>query len=147
MILDFTNWAYNRPDQGKFQPEDTASDLCTHIVYCFAVLNKDTLLMKQQDSFVDSDLGKRIFSLIKNEISKLWLFFQVFTNVWQTLKRPIKRSSWALAVGMILKVKSIPDWCLIQHQEQSSLLIPYSFSSKTILMVLISIGNIQNVGR
>ncbi len=61
LILDFTNWAVYRPDEGKYQPEDIDSNLCTHIVYGFAVLNPQTLQIRAHDSYIDFDKGKFVF--------------------------------------------------------------------------------------
>ena len=55
--LDFTNWATYRQEEGKFLPEDIDSQLCTHIVYGFAVLNPKTLLIRAHDSWIDFDKG------------------------------------------------------------------------------------------
>ena len=42
VVCYFTNWAWYRPGQGKYKPENIDSDLCTHIVYGFAVLDRTT---------------------------------------------------------------------------------------------------------
>ena len=64
--LDFTNWATYRQEEGKFLPEDIDSQLCTHIVYGFAVLNPKTLLIRAHDSWIDFDKGKiQEFQFIK----------------------------------------------------------------------------------
>ena len=54
-LLDFTNWAFYRPGNGKFLPEHIDKRLCTHIVYGFAVLNPTTLRIRAHDSWVDFD--------------------------------------------------------------------------------------------
>ena len=56
--IDFTNWAFYRADGGKFTPDDIDINLCTHIVYGFAVLDKNTYQMIAHDSYVDEDKGK-----------------------------------------------------------------------------------------
>ncbi|XP_070854530.1 probable chitinase 10 [Drosophila suzukii] len=55
VVCYFTNWAWYRQDGGKFLPEDINSDLCTHIVYGFAVLSQDSLTIQPHDSWADLD--------------------------------------------------------------------------------------------
>lgn len=55
VVCYFTNWAWYRPGVGKFVPEDIDPELCTHIVYGFAVLNRDTLVIQPHDSWADID--------------------------------------------------------------------------------------------
>ena len=59
LFLDFTNWAYYRKKGGKYTPDDIDIDLCTHIVYGFAVLDKNTFQMIAHDSYVDEDKGRK----------------------------------------------------------------------------------------
>ena len=58
VVCYFTNWAWYRPEGGKYQPRDINEDLCTHIVYGFAVLDPITLTIKAHDSWADFDNGK-----------------------------------------------------------------------------------------
>ena len=53
--LDFTNWAWYRPGVGKYIPEDIDPSLCTHVVYGFAVLDSNRLVLKPHDSWADID--------------------------------------------------------------------------------------------
>lgn len=55
VVCYFTNWAWYRQEGGKFLPEDIDPDLCTHIVYGFAVLNRESLTIKTHDSWADID--------------------------------------------------------------------------------------------
>ena len=55
VVCYFTNWAWYRQGGGKFLPEDIDADLCTHIVYGFAVLNRQTLTIQPHDSWADLD--------------------------------------------------------------------------------------------
>lgn len=55
VVCYFTNWAWYRHGVGKYQPQDIDPDLCTHIVYGFAVLNGDQLVIKPYDSWADLD--------------------------------------------------------------------------------------------
>lgn len=55
MVCYFTNWAWYRPGAGKFLPEDVDADLCTHVVYGFAVLDYERLVIRMHDSWADVD--------------------------------------------------------------------------------------------
>lgn len=59
VVCYFTNWAWYRQEPGsKFLPEDIDADLCTHIVYGFAVLDVSTLTIKPHDPWADIDNSK-----------------------------------------------------------------------------------------
>lgn len=55
VVCYFTNWAWYRQGLGKYRPEDIDPDLCTHIVYGFAVLDGTKLLIKPHDTWADYD--------------------------------------------------------------------------------------------
>ena len=55
IVCYFTNWAWYRPGQGKFRAETVDPDLCTHIVYGFAVLDQASLTVKPHDTWADID--------------------------------------------------------------------------------------------
>lgn len=55
VVCYFTNWAWYRQGVGKYLPSDIDPDLCTHIVYGFAVLNGNQLVIKPHDSWADFD--------------------------------------------------------------------------------------------
>lgn len=55
VVCYFTNWAWYRQGGGKFLPEDIDAKLCTHIVYGFAVLDRDSLTIKPHDTWADFD--------------------------------------------------------------------------------------------
>lgn len=55
VVCYFTNWAWYRQGDGKYTPESIDPDLCTHIVYGFAVLNGDQLVIKPHDTWADFD--------------------------------------------------------------------------------------------
>nr|XP_023029162.1 probable chitinase 10 isoform X1 [Leptinotarsa decemlineata] len=55
VVCYFTNWAWYRQGVGKYVPSDIDPDLCTHIVYGFAVLNGDQLVIKPHDTWADFD--------------------------------------------------------------------------------------------
>ena len=44
---------------GKFDPEDIDYRLCTHIIYGFAVLNGNSLLVKSHDPYADMSDGEK----------------------------------------------------------------------------------------
>nr|AMT75074.1 chitinase Cht10 [Locusta migratoria] len=55
VVCYFTNWAWYRRGLGKYVPEDIDANLCTHIVYGFAVLDYENLIIKAHDSWADFD--------------------------------------------------------------------------------------------
>lgn len=55
IVCYFTNWAWYRKGLGKYLPEDIDENLCTHIVYGFAVLDFSNLVIKAHDSWADFD--------------------------------------------------------------------------------------------
>ncbi|XP_076647838.1 putative chitinase 10 [Halictus rubicundus] len=55
VICYFTNWAWYRQEGGKFLPEDIDTDLCTHVLYGFAVLDGSQLTIKSHDPWADID--------------------------------------------------------------------------------------------
>ncbi|XP_076756261.1 putative chitinase 10 [Xylocopa sonorina] len=55
VICYFTNWAWYRQEGGKFLPEDVDTDLCTHVLYGFAVLDGSQLTIKSHDPWADID--------------------------------------------------------------------------------------------
>lgn len=58
VICYFTNWAWYRQGGGKFLPEDVDTDLCTHVLYGFAVLDGTSLTIKSHDPWADIDNSK-----------------------------------------------------------------------------------------
>jgi len=63
IVCYFTNWAWYRQGIGKYLPEDIDGDLCTHIVYGFAVLDYENLIIKAHDSWADFDNRKSTQSI------------------------------------------------------------------------------------
>lgn len=53
-----TNWAFYRKGEGKFVPENLDQRLCTHIVYAFATLDPERLIMKEFDMWADIENSK-----------------------------------------------------------------------------------------
>lgn len=58
VVCYFTNWAWYRQGVGKYLPSDIDPDLCTHIVYGFAVLDGTQLTIKPHDTWADFDNSK-----------------------------------------------------------------------------------------
>ena len=56
--IDFENWAWYRPGIGQMTPDDIDPTLCTHIMYGFATLDTNTLLLKAYDTWADIDNSK-----------------------------------------------------------------------------------------
>jgi GH18 family chitinase len=42
-VCYYTNWSQYRPEGGKFFPENLSPNLCTHVVFAFAKINKDLI--------------------------------------------------------------------------------------------------------
>jgi len=58
IVCYFTNWAtYRQGGDGKFDPEHIDPNVCTHIIYGFAVLDQNTLLAKSHDPYADMSDG------------------------------------------------------------------------------------------
>ena len=55
VVCYFTNWAWYRKGLGRYTPDDINTDLCTHIVYGFAVLDYSELILRTHDSWADID--------------------------------------------------------------------------------------------
>jgi chitinase len=55
VICYFTNWAWYRPDSGKYTPDSIDSALCTHVIYGFVVLHPTDLVLKVHDPWADVD--------------------------------------------------------------------------------------------
>ena len=55
IVCYFTNWAWYRKGFAQYKPEHINPNLCTHIVYGFAVLDYERLTMKVFDSWADID--------------------------------------------------------------------------------------------
>ena len=53
VVCYVTSWAFYRKGEGKFVPEHLDTRLCTHIIYAYAGLNPDTLLIHSFDPWAD----------------------------------------------------------------------------------------------
>ena len=83
VVCYFTNWAWYRPEGGKYQPRDIKEDLCTHIVYGFAVLDPITLTIKAHDSWADFDNGKSLIIYHFRRELAINMFFYIFYRLLQ----------------------------------------------------------------
>ncbi|CAF1146302.1 unnamed protein product [Rotaria sordida] len=61
-ICYFTNWAQYRTPPAKFEPENIDPFLCTHVIYAFAGIDNQTLLIRPIEEN-DEDLYKRVNAL------------------------------------------------------------------------------------
>lgn len=73
MVCYVTNWAFYRKADGKFVPEHIDQRLCTHVVYAFATLDPETLLLKEFDGWADIDNSKIIHTPFKPNSNTLLL--------------------------------------------------------------------------
>lgn len=48
-----TNWAWHRLREGKYVPEDIDPKLCTHIVFAYAVLDPESLVVNASNPYTD----------------------------------------------------------------------------------------------
>ena len=55
LVCYFTNWAWYRQGLAKYTPDNIDSNLCTHVVYGFAVLDYSELTIKTHDGWADID--------------------------------------------------------------------------------------------
>lgn len=60
----------HRQGIGKYLPSDIDASLCTHIVYGFAVLDGDQLVIKPHDSWADIDNSKKRHILHLNALDQ-----------------------------------------------------------------------------
>lgn len=58
VVCYVTSWALYRKGDGQFVPEHLDGQLCTDIVYAFAGLNPDNLLVQPFDPWADIDNSK-----------------------------------------------------------------------------------------
>ena len=59
---DFTNWAWYRPEPGKYDPGDIDTELCTHVNFGFVVLHPTQLVIKVHDPW--SDIDNKFFTRV-----------------------------------------------------------------------------------
>lgn len=66
VVCYVTSWALYRKGDGTFVPEHLDPKLCTDIVYAFAGLNPETLLIQPFDPWADIDHGERVRNRPRN---------------------------------------------------------------------------------
>ncbi|CAL4061012.1 unnamed protein product, partial [Meganyctiphanes norvegica] len=57
IVCYYSNWAYWRTGTGKYEVDDIDLNLCTHLMYSFAVLDGTTYKMKAHDAWLDLEDG------------------------------------------------------------------------------------------
>ncbi|CAL4061014.1 unnamed protein product, partial [Meganyctiphanes norvegica] len=57
IVCYYSNWAYWRSGTGKYTVDDIDLNLCTHLMYSFAVLDGTTYKMKAHDAWLDLEDG------------------------------------------------------------------------------------------
>lgn len=62
IVCYITSWSLYRKGDGLFAPERLDSRLCTDIIYAFAGLNPDTLLIQPLDPWIDIEHSNYIKS-------------------------------------------------------------------------------------
>lgn len=64
IVCYVTSWAIYRKADGKFVPERLDSRLCTDVIYAFASLNPDTLLIQTFDPWADIENGRCCYQFL-----------------------------------------------------------------------------------
>lgn len=74
MEKSVTNWSWYRQEAGKFVPEDIDPELCTNVIYAFAVIDPETNTIKMQDKWADEDnhFYEKVTALKKKGV-KVWI--------------------------------------------------------------------------
>lgn len=60
VVCYVTSWSLYRKGDGLFAPERLDSRLCTDVIYAFAGLNPDTLLIQPLDPWIDIEHSNHI---------------------------------------------------------------------------------------
>lgn len=71
MLLIDTNGAWHRNSKGKYVPEDIDPALCTHILFAYAVLDPENLIIRPSNPLTDIEkesLYKRVTAYRKNGV-------------------------------------------------------------------------------
>ncbi|RWS26523.1 chitinase-like protein [Leptotrombidium deliense] len=65
VVCYFTSWSFYRKEDAKFIPEDINPYYCTHLIYAFATLDRDSLTIRIHDRWADIEnrFYKRILKL------------------------------------------------------------------------------------
>lgn len=57
VVCYYTNWSTYRQGGAKYNPSDIDPNLCTHVIYSFAILDATTYTMRAHDSYLDETRG------------------------------------------------------------------------------------------
>lgn len=71
MLIVDTSSAWNRRDQGKFVPENIDPNLCTHVIFTYAVLEPEHLIIQASNPHTDIEkesLYERVTALRQNGV-------------------------------------------------------------------------------
>ena len=60
VVCYFSSWAWLRKKEGQFVPENVDPNLCTHVIYAFAMLDPTDLVIRSPDPWTDLDNSKLI---------------------------------------------------------------------------------------
>ena len=74
-FADFTNWAWYRPEPGKYDPSDIDTELCTHVNFGFVVLHPTNLVIKVHDPW--SDIDNKFFTKVIYSLNNLILTLSI----------------------------------------------------------------------
>ncbi|XP_068209059.1 uncharacterized protein [Palaemon carinicauda] len=57
VVCYYASWAHYRTGAAKYTVDDIPVELCTHVIYAFAILDAATLRIKEYDSYLDKNDG------------------------------------------------------------------------------------------
>lgn len=135
-----TNWAFYRKGEGKFVPEQLDPSLCTHIVYAFATLEPERLIMKEFDMWADIENSKYFNQLLKSLTNSLQIFMKGSTLLVHQLC-----CHWV--VGLTPMETNTPDLSMMVLPDENLWLVPLVSCGVMVSRVCIWIGITLFVGR
>ena len=59
VVCYFSSWAWRRSDDYAFVPENVVPSTCTHLVYAYAGLDAEDLVIKSIDTWTDTQFAGR----------------------------------------------------------------------------------------
>ena len=60
IVCYYSSWAWLRPGDGAYVPENIPDQTCTHVIYSFAGLDSKNLVLQSNDRWTDTDNSKRL---------------------------------------------------------------------------------------
>uniref|UniRef100_A0A8C4L789 Chitinase-3-like protein 1 n=1 Tax=Equus asinus TaxID=9793 RepID=A0A8C4L789_EQUAS len=72
LVCYFTNWSQDWQEPGKFTPENTDSFLCSHLIYAFASISKNKVIIKDKN-----DVMLYTINSLKTKNSKLKILLSI----------------------------------------------------------------------